>query len=419
MQRKTLTLILFMVISLALTSFANSKFVPGYIIRPNGDTIQGYLKMQNSFNASLTCIFKTDPSKPAITYTPADLKGYRYSNGKLYLAKVLPDAPEQNTRVFMECLVDGMLTFYYYKDKENDRYFAEKKDVGLNELTNAEKEATDPNTFKHIYLAKLSICTSDCTELKPVVDKTVLSHKSLIDLSKAYQELVCPANNCIIYEREKPSPEFRFALVMGASCNKYNFGNRLVSNYSPGIQLGMGFQIHNILFSSEMAYLDFKLLVERDFAYTLSNKPGYSTNYPVTYNAVDYLINSHNSFGTIPNLKADLNVLGLKIPVMVNFKFPVKKTTLYLGLGIADKIILSYNKDYIDYYFNEQYGKTFNTFLLGGIVNLGFDLQLKPGNAIGISLYGEYMVVPGAVNSMLRLRESQLALQLIYHFKKI
>lgn len=409
---------LILITLLNLTSYAGSKYHEGYIILLNGDTIHGLLLVQNSLNASKQCVFKKEIMAEPTTFSPGEIHGYRYTDGKFYISKRFSDKQSENIMVFMECLVDGILSFYYVRDIAGEHYYAEKETIGLTELTNEKLQDERPYVFKARYRAKLYCCTADCTAINPKINKTVLTHKSLIDLSKDYQELVCPSKKCIIYERQKPTPEYRFTLLLGMPVNHYSFGNRLVSNYSPGVQLGVGFQMHNILFYSEKLYLDVNLLLERDFTFTMSKRSDYPYNYPVSYKGIDYTFNSQGSFTSKQNLTVDLNVLGLKIPITVNFKVPIKQTTLHVGFGISDKIILSYNKQYVDASFNEQYGKTFNTFLAGGVINFGIDLNMKHGNVLGINVNGEYLFVPTAMDLFLRLRESQIGVQLIYGFKK-
>ena len=78
-----------------------------------------------------------------IEYLPADINGYRYTDNKMYISKLLIKDNEilNAKRVFLEYLVKGTMNLYYYRDKNKDEhYYVEKENIALKELIEEKKE---------------------------------------------------------------------------------------------------------------------------------------------------------------------------------------------------------------------------------------------------------------------------------------
>ena len=64
-------------------------FKNGYIITANQDTIYGYVNNNSYYDNSQFCEFKTSKNDSVIKYTPKELFGYRFIDGKFYISKKL------------------------------------------------------------------------------------------------------------------------------------------------------------------------------------------------------------------------------------------------------------------------------------------------------------------------------------------
>ena len=100
---------------------ANNTFKDGFIINLYGDTIKGYLLEQSSINASKKCVFKTGSDKEKVVYSPNDILGYRFINGKYYISKSINSSQDRDKEnVFMEFFIKGIACIYYYvKDRKS------------------------------------------------------------------------------------------------------------------------------------------------------------------------------------------------------------------------------------------------------------------------------------------------------------
>lgn len=395
---------------------ANKSFIRGYIISSKGDTIHGFLLTQNSRSASKICVFKEQLDGSSRKIGPGEISGYRYIDGKYYVSKTIAVVPEDVKVVFMEYLIKGITNVYYYRDNTGEHYYIEKPPSGLIELT--EQESTYDGTFikPSQYRGKLSAIMYDCDSISAEIKNTRLNHKSLISLAKNYHKMVCTGEACVIYEKNNIGAIARIGIIAGISRNRYDFGNRLMSNYASCYQLGAGLKVANFLSSDDRFSLGLQVLIEKDSKYLLTPNENHGISYQVKYKGTDYLLNSGSAYGAIPELSVNLNVIDLKIPIILNYNFSVNKTLFSAGLGITDKIILYQNRDFRNIEFYNQYGKTFNTLLVGGIASFGIGKQLADARQVYVNFVYESLFAPSAVNQFLRLTENQFSVQLSYYF---
>lgn len=376
-------LLFFMFCSINLHASSNNNLREGYIISLKGDTLKGFLLSQISRNASEKCIFKSNVDSESKIYQPGEIVGYRYLDGKYYVSKEISTDSISKKVVFLEFLIKGMTNVYYYVDDE-EHYYIEKSPDGLTELTQKEKvyDGTSyiiPSRSK----GKLIYMMQDCPGINNEIQKTRLTHKSLIKLTKNYHDKVCTSERCVIYEKGNISAKVKFGLLLGFSENMYNFGGMMSTNFGCNYQIGAVLKVSNIFMFNEHLNLKINFILEKDSkSYTLTLQDNYKYC-NIIYNNVSYTLNKTdygvNSMKYLPSLYADLNVIDFKIPVSLNYAFDIsKKTTFTCGIGISNKLILSQNMNFEVSEYYAIYGKSINSLLTGFILTTGFE-----GNWIG------------------------------------
>lgn len=187
-------------------SFGQSEFLPGYIINWKNDTIYGELKNYKFNINAQQCIFRKQSDNNPSTYEPADIKAYRFEDGKFYTAKNIDTS--NKTLVFLEFLVEGAFNGYYYVDKDNvSRYFIEK-DGKLIELKGGffrltASDGREYKAYREWYKNTLNLLLDDWDEISEETTTMKLNQNSLIDLGKKYSEFKC--TDCFVYQKEKQS----------------------------------------------------------------------------------------------------------------------------------------------------------------------------------------------------------------------
>ena len=407
--------------------YAQDGYKGGYILSLKGDTIKGLLLVQKSSSASENCVFKSGADGADKIYKPGDIIGYKYSDGKYYISKEISIDSTTKKLVFLEFLIKGMVNVYYYVDN-TEHYYIEKQANDLMELTEQERvhipDGSDlkdntryiiPSKFK----GKLTYMMQDCPSLMSEIQRTRPNHNSLIKLSKDYHNKMCSTESCIVYETVNTSSKFKFGLLAGFSGNKFNFGNRMTSNFGNNFQVGATMKVSNFLMFNERINLKGSILFEKDlnsYTFTICDDV---PSYYVIYNNVPYQLNkTNNSLAYIPSIKAKLNVMDIKIPITLNYDVNISKgIILNYGIGISNKIIISQNKNFEAVEFCRFYKKSINTLLSGGIATVGVEGNWLGNHPVFANLTYEYLVdFRSHADGTLRLTNTQLALQTGFYF---
>lgn len=370
---------------------AKDIYKEGYILSLKGDTTKGFLLVQNARNAAGTCVFKTTVDGKPITYSPSEIMGYRYAESKYYISKEISIDSLTKKVVFLEFLIKGTASIYYYVGNDGEHYYIEKHPEGFMELT--EKERTsEENGHSYIrpskFRGKLSYMMHDCPAITNEIQNTTLSHNSLIKLTKDYNLKVGTTAQSIIYERSNNSTKVKFGILAGFSENKYNFGNLLISDFQKTFQIGAGVKVSNFLFFNEHFSLNVNLLLEKEAkSYTLKVQE---------FNSYIGWVNNNNTLTYLGDFKngvqADLNITDLKIPVILNYNFNITPKTIYtIGIGYSNKIILSQNNSYQIKDLVSTYKVAVNSFIGGPLVKTGIEGNWFGKHSVFVNAVYEYL----------------------------
>ncbi|SRR5579871_614143 len=189
MKRITITVLL---IAISFSSFAQT-FSPGFIVKTNGDTLNGYLQEELRADIVNTIKFKTDNSSSSIqTFTPQEVTAFRYGSGDLYKSisfkNTLSDSASSRTCYALQ-LVTGFYNLYCYIENEQT-YFVVLGNNISNFLYNSVENTNGETKIEGNYISRLQLLAASCSE------------RSLHSLEITYSEkeissFVNKLNNCI------------------------------------------------------------------------------------------------------------------------------------------------------------------------------------------------------------------------------
>ncbi len=180
---------------------AQSDFRPGYIITNSKDTLFGEIDYRGDLLMSNYCRFRKNESEVEDKFYPSDISAYRFINSKYYISKEI-----NNKKVFLEFLIQGEISIYFYKDAAHETYYLKKADNPIIEIPYKEKmiygeyKTHKFETKKHIGI--LNYYMNDAPELKSMINGIKKpEHKILIKLAADYHNIVCEDEACIVYEK--------------------------------------------------------------------------------------------------------------------------------------------------------------------------------------------------------------------------
>ncbi|MFA8300133.1 MAG: hypothetical protein ACEPOV_08225 [Hyphomicrobiales bacterium] len=201
MKNKILLILLLLKVSF---SFSQERFLEGYVIKNNHDTIHGYIEDESDLYMKEHCNFKKDIQSNMVKYSPEDVRSFRIKDSKFYTRKEINDQ-----LIFLEYLVKGQINIYYYQDKVGDHYFIQNDTSQLVELPYKEyitwhkKRDYQNNSKRHIGVLKYFM--QDAPQLFKKLDAFGKpSHKNLIRITERYHKEVCSGKQCIVFEKSPP-----------------------------------------------------------------------------------------------------------------------------------------------------------------------------------------------------------------------
>ncbi len=110
---------------------------PGYVVTRSGDTIRGYVKLNNLVDNQEKALYYKNPEdkKYAKKYKPKDIKGYRTGPREYESFKFWPGGGAANAYHFFLKLVDGPIKYYrwYYEPeaRTQKRFVVDDKGVKI------------------------------------------------------------------------------------------------------------------------------------------------------------------------------------------------------------------------------------------------------------------------------------------------
>jgi len=214
----------FTAIILSAFSLLNGQkaFQPAYIIDLGGDTIRGLVENTGEVKNSEACHYRADEGSEVVEYLPGEISAYRFEGGKYYVSKLITIEDEPGM-VFAECLVTGFATLFYLRNEGGEFYFIEKKESGIEALTNEEKEVIINGTKTYApsnrYIRILKAVFSDCPQIQSSIDHVKFNHRSLKSITCQYNGYMGNGMECITYEQNSRI-RLRIAPVIGFSINR-------------------------------------------------------------------------------------------------------------------------------------------------------------------------------------------------------
>lgn len=320
------TLLLLVLTAVYLTAYSQKDYYVSDSIYDSGFRI---INQRGNKNFRQCAVIKSN----LVTYfSPFDISEYGLKNGDKYFSKEI-QTPDSLKKVFMQQLVEGEMTLYYYLDETNQSFFfVEKRDRLLHELS------------KDDLKNELWQLTEDCSKVKEAVYHVDYDILPLTQFVKRY-------NMC----SQKPFPFFKYGVYLGTeivfldpsslSGYDHSYLKQLDFKSNAGFTVG-AFIDYPILLS------DFSLKIELTYSqHNYNNHKRVKNTYVDNSTYKNIILNYEQDIDFISN------VHSLKIPLLIKYTFQSVKTRPYVNAGgvfaynfINNSSIYTtvFNKEYLD-----------------------------------------------------------------------
>lgn len=300
---------------------AQNDFRKAYVIKNNGDTLNGFVNNQLGFNNFESCIFKEKESAKVQSFSPTEIKEYRFLNDKRYISKAIVNESGNETMVFLELIAEGKLSLY--KDKNN--YWVKKDNDPLVFLS-VEKEnvvytfeGKERSYYSHGYIITLSGLTKDCAKDLGNLENLVYSEKALTKLINNYNRFM--GKPSMAFKDSKNWIESSFMLLNSMNFSQLKFStdafyheyltNPFELSYAYSFGAGAEFRFSKI--NDKLS-----LISEVSFI-------------GINYHSKSIVMNG----GRTERNDVNINFKSLKIPIGLKLDLNNKPTSPYLEAGVS------------------------------------------------------------------------------------
>lgn len=224
---------------------AQDNFRSGYIITNENDTVFGMIDFRTAEQNAQGCCFRADASGQVQRYEPGGIYAYRFlDDGKFYVTRTVTINKTTRT-LFLEYLVKGVISLYYYRAPLAQYYFFEDENGRLIEVPDKERAVKIdrvPGIKKdRRYVGIMTLLFGKSEKIKQQLPKLRLSRESLSKITKEYHYETCQlGEECIEFEFKQDSRFLHVDFSLSAGVRAHSFSSKAVGDYrtSQGVVSG-------------------------------------------------------------------------------------------------------------------------------------------------------------------------------------
>ncbi len=366
------------------SGFSQKTLQEGFIVKNSGDTIQGYIQNKNEKALLNKCYFKQDIQNEMQVFSPDDLVGFGFKNGRAFVSNKLFLNVQDSLSFFAEKYIGDDLSLFIY----NKKYFVKDSSRSyllVNTRTSYSQNDKVLTRNNYEYIGILNMLMKDCPDLSKIIQTTKLQPISLEKTIEYYY-------SC---KKEKPNLYYN---PSKAVAHKIGIGLSLVQ---------AEIKVHSQEGTVSQSIDD----ISFERVSCLSPRIFYNTQIPGISNRISFQVNlSYAQFqfkGTgledtpyyIHTASVSFNTLDLSI--MAKYGYPIGHFRINTELGIQESKTGNYRlMDLMRFYtssgtiFKETYNNelVLNSNEFGFLYGLGLEYNVGKSNAIFFELLGNSII---------------------------
>jgi hypothetical protein len=331
--------------------FSQENYLPGFVINSLNDTLYGLIDYRNWGSNPNKINFKDKHDNIVKTYCPKDIIEFDVQD-EIYVSAIAkaqispikanklqkdPIIHIQVDTIFLQTLIKGDKSLYYYKNFNDDENFYVKNENEF-ELLRYKKYLKYHEGFLLVienkeFLGQLTLYLSDCSSIQSQLKKTVYNKKSLVSLFEVYYN--CLKSNTT-FQKKKDKITTEFGVFTGLSLSSIKFVSHasifdylVDADFNQSANISAGLFINFVLPRNQK-----KWAINNELLYTSYKVTG---RYEIIRDENDYTLTT-----------TEVGYSYLKINNLLRFKYPVGKIYLFINAGISNGLALeesNYRKD--------------------------------------------------------------------------
>ncbi|MCB8994688.1 MAG: hypothetical protein H6538_03665 [Bacteroidales bacterium] len=371
------------------SSFCQENYFSGQIIELNGDTINGFIDYQNWKKNPEEIHFMHEIGSIHFTLLPKDIRGFNVADESYESAVIKSETSSDKTdqltfnrdlhfetdTVFLQTMVKGEKSLYFYENKSGKDQFYYKTDTSYELLVYKRYlKKQDSNTIiveNNLYKGQLAAYLHDCPEVQSRLRYIHYDQQSLESLFNYYYSKTMAKVN---FQKTTEKLKTEFGILAGASISTLKFKSYYF-NYLENTNYGQSLNFTGGLF--------FDLIFPRNFGKSSFCNEFIYTTYKLDGKAID---NANHTRYT------EFGYSYIKLNNMLRYRIPVNNTFLFFNAGLSNGIAINEINNQktdglesgraLNYTRNHEQG-----FLFGGGIkdhNFSGEIRIERGNGMSI-----------------------------------
>jgi len=381
----------------------------GYIIKNNNDTLCGVVNYGNESRNAKLCIFKRFELAVTMTYSPDQIKGYGFDEGKYFVSQNI-----DGKRVFVEYLVVGRASLLVY----NGKFYIITNDIPFTELREKQTiiNGSERKEFSS-YRELLQFAMNDCDAARELIQKSQLKREPLIGLFKNYN--ACKAVEFLTSKEMKYNSPLmqlsvlpansisQFGVIGGVNFNTAKFViNNLSYDYLTKAQFGIQHSFSAGLFYNR------RISLQKRWLFSVQTEALIFQEYYNSYRTSESLQYSKQSYEEV-----FIDYRGIEIPVLfraaprkkiINPYFEAGATCNYFVSTRNRVIIETLETGYNDIYTVDKEAFSAKPIRFGAIIGMGVEYKLSKVRTVFFEVRGEFGSIRNDVRYIVPLVEKNV-----------
>ncbi len=318
-------------------SFCQKNYLPGYIIKLNGDTLQGFIDYRNWEKNPDKIFFQKGIDDEKIIFTPTDIKLFNVKD-EVYVGAIVkteispfnldalnfdPELKFKSDTTFLQTIIQGEKSLYYYKNSNGNENLYIKQGKKF-ELLIYKKyfKYIDGGRFlteNKTYIGQLRLYLNDCPSIQSRLLRINYNKKSLEKLFDFYYHCT---NKKIEFKKKTEKIIVEIGAIAGFSISSLKFYGSGYA-YLTKVDFPKSFNFSTGMFFDA-------ILPRNQGKWSIYNEI-ILTSYKTEADDRDFVKNNHY---TIYDVKIGYSYLNFKS--MLRYKFSIEKMFFFINCGLSN-----------------------------------------------------------------------------------
>lgn len=227
-------LVILLCLALPILASSQSTFQPGFVVKPNGDTLKGFIESGNEKKLFSVVPFKANLQAKEDKFTTAEITTFGFTNGNTFKKISYTPPGLADTVTFAKNLLSGYYSLYFFTKGETPYFLLKTRQDSSFLLYDVSYSPYATTVQEGNYKNLMAFLARDCNNLKNNVDRLLLTERDMIKFVADLNTCTDPSSKTVV-NYVKPKTQFRVYAYAGGIVvaeGSYEYTGRVVGRFS-------------------------------------------------------------------------------------------------------------------------------------------------------------------------------------------